>query len=149
MEHKPLAVGTLLKNRYQVTRLVAGGGMAWVYEVEELRHDGTRAVWAMKELRADADDTHSLEEGRRLFEQEANILVHSEPSQPAQGGGLFRAKMGAPTWSWSSSMASRWKSAWSTPTRRSSKSRRSTGPSRSATCSPTCTRGPRRSSFAI
>jgi serine/threonine protein kinase len=83
MENKPLAVGTVLKGRYQVTRLVAGGGMAWVYEVEETRRDGSRQVWAMKELRADADDTHSLEEGRQLFEQEANILVHlSHPNLP-------------------------------------------------------------------
>jgi len=83
VEHKPLANGIVLRNRYQITRLVAGGGMAWVYEVQELRADGTRQVWAMKELRADADDAHSLEEGRRLFEQEANILVHlSHPNLP-------------------------------------------------------------------
>ena len=83
METKPLAVGTLLKGRYRITRLVAGGGMAWVYEVEELRVDGTKQVWALKELRADANDTHTLQEGRQLFEQEANILVHlSHPNLP-------------------------------------------------------------------
>ena len=83
METKPLAIGTLLKGRYRVVRLVAGGGMAWVYEVEELRPDGTKQIWALKELRADADDTHTLQEGRQLFEQEANILVHlSHPNLP-------------------------------------------------------------------
>lgn len=83
METKPLAVGTVLKSKYRVTRLVAGGGMAWVYEVEELRADGQRQTWAMKELRADPDDAHSVEEGRRLFEQEANLLVRlSHPNLP-------------------------------------------------------------------
>ncbi len=83
METKPLAVGTVLKGKYRVTRLVAGGGMAWVYEVEELRADGQRQIWAMKELRADADDAHSVEEGRRLFEQEANLLVRlNHPNLP-------------------------------------------------------------------
>ncbi|MHB0855995.1 MAG: serine/threonine protein kinase [Anaerolineae bacterium] len=65
----------LLKERYRVTRLIAGGGMAWVYEVEEQQPDGRRQILAMKELRTDGDDEHSLDEGRLLFEQEANILV--------------------------------------------------------------------------
>jgi serine/threonine protein kinase len=83
MESKPLPVGTTLKERYRITRLVAGGGMAWVYEVEELRTAGPRQIWAMKELRADAEDTHTLEEGRKLFEQEANLLVRlSHPNLP-------------------------------------------------------------------
>lgn len=75
MESKPLAIGTVLRSRYRITRLVAGGGMAWVYKVEERVADGRRQIWAMKELRADADDAHSMEEGRQLFRQEANILV--------------------------------------------------------------------------
>lgn len=82
METKPLAVGTVLKNKYRVTRLIAGGGMAWVYEVEELRPDG-KYIWAMKELRADTVDPATLEEHRKLFEQEANILVRlSHPNLP-------------------------------------------------------------------
>ena len=72
---RPLAVGATLKGRYRVTRLVAGGGMAWVYEVEEMRADGGRAVWAMKELRIDPDDAHTAAESRAMFSQEANILV--------------------------------------------------------------------------
>ena len=83
MESKPLPLGTLLKGKYRITRLVAGGGMSRVYEVAERRPDGTQRTWAMKELRADADDTHTLAEGRRLFEQEANILVRlSHPNLP-------------------------------------------------------------------
>ncbi|MBM3189307.1 MAG: FHA domain-containing protein [Chloroflexi bacterium] len=83
MNTKPLAAGTVLKGKYRITRLIAGGGMAWVYEVEEQRGDGQRHVWALKELRADADDTHTLEEARQLFESEANILVRlSHPNLP-------------------------------------------------------------------
>ncbi|MHB1293979.1 MAG: protein kinase domain-containing protein [Anaerolineae bacterium] len=75
MDTRPLTVGMLLKERYRVTRLIAGGGMAWVYEVEEQQPDGRCRALAMKELRTDGDDAQSLEEGRQLFEQEANILV--------------------------------------------------------------------------
>jgi len=49
--------------------------MAWVYQVEEQLPDGSTYTWAMKELRSDPDDTHSLDEARALFTQEANILV--------------------------------------------------------------------------
>jgi len=83
MEPKPLPVGTVLKNKYTVTRLVAGGGMAWVYQIDERRPNGARQIWALKELRTDRDDTHSLKEARELFEQEANILVRlSNPNLP-------------------------------------------------------------------
>ena len=41
MDTKPLAIGTILRNRYQVMRLIAGGGMAWVYQVQEQRSDGS------------------------------------------------------------------------------------------------------------
>lgn len=75
MEAQQLAPGTILKNRYRVTRLIAGGGMAWVYQVAEDLPDGRSQIWAMKELRADGSDLHTLQEGRQLFEQEANILV--------------------------------------------------------------------------
>lgn len=83
MDTKPLANGTILKNRYQVLRLIAGGGMAWVYQVQEQRPDGAGVLWALKELRLDVDDAGTLAEARRLFEQEANILVRlSHPNLP-------------------------------------------------------------------
>jgi len=83
MEAKPLPVGTVLKGKYEVARLVAGGGMAWVYQIVERGPDGASQTWALKELRTDPDDTHSLKEARQLFEQEANILVRlSHPNLP-------------------------------------------------------------------
>lgn len=75
METRPLPIGTTLKDKYTVTQLVAGGGMAWVYRVEERRPDDTTRTWALKELRAAADDLAVRAEGRRLFEQEARILA--------------------------------------------------------------------------
>ncbi len=75
METRPLPIGTTLKDKYTVTQLVAGGGMAWVYRAEERRPDGTTRTWALKELRAASDDLAVRAEGRRLFEQEARILA--------------------------------------------------------------------------
>jgi hypothetical protein len=72
---KPLAVGVVVKQRYRVTRLIAGGGMAWVYAVREDLPDGSYRTWAMKELRPTTNDPQALEESRLLFEQEANLLV--------------------------------------------------------------------------
>ncbi|MGC9359390.1 MAG: protein kinase domain-containing protein [Anaerolineae bacterium] len=72
---KPLPAGTIVKGRYRVTRLIAGGGMAWVYAVREDLPDGAYRTWAMKELRPTATDPQALEEARTLFEQEANLLV--------------------------------------------------------------------------
>ncbi|HHX65840.1 MAG TPA: protein kinase [Chloroflexi bacterium] len=90
MQTKPLAVGTLVKGRYIITRLVAGGGMAWIYEVEERLPNGTARVWAMKELRIDADDNHTAEESRHLFEQEANILVQLDHPNLPQVSAYFQ-----------------------------------------------------------
>jgi len=43
---QPLAIGTVLKNQYRIVRLVGGGGMAWVYQVEELPV-GSGVLWAL------------------------------------------------------------------------------------------------------
>jgi len=75
MKRGPLPIGTTLKGRFVITRLIAGGGMAWVYQVEERRPDGAAHIWAMKELRLDSRDPTVQAEAQRLFEQEAHILV--------------------------------------------------------------------------
>ena len=70
---QPLAIGTLLKSQYRIVRLVGGGGMAWVYQVEELP-PGSGRLWALKELRPQTQDKKERATARALFEQEAQLL---------------------------------------------------------------------------
>jgi serine/threonine protein kinase len=70
---QPLAIGTVLKNQYRIVRLVGGGGMAWVYQVEELP-PGSGKLWALKELRPQTQDKAEQATARSLFEQEARLL---------------------------------------------------------------------------
>ena len=70
---QPLAIGTVLNGQYRIVRLVGGGGMAWVYQVEELPA-GSGILWALKELRPQTEDKAERATARRLFEQEAKLL---------------------------------------------------------------------------
>ena len=70
---QPLAIGTVLNGQYRIARLVGGGGMAWVYQVEELPA-GSGILWALKELRPQTEDKAERATARRLFEQEAKLL---------------------------------------------------------------------------
>jgi serine/threonine protein kinase len=70
---QPLAIGTVLKSEYRIVRLVGGGGMAWVYQVEELPA-GSGQLWALKELRPQTEDKAERATARRMFEQEAELL---------------------------------------------------------------------------
>lgn len=70
---QPLAIGTILKHKYRTVRLVGGGGMAWVYQVEELP-PGSGKLWALKELRPQTQDKDEQAVARDLFEQEAKLL---------------------------------------------------------------------------
>ncbi|MGD8905118.1 MAG: serine/threonine-protein kinase, partial [Anaerolineae bacterium] len=70
---QPLAIGTVLNSQYRIVRLVGGGGMAWVYQVEELPA-GSGILWALKELRPQTEDKAEQAAARRLFEQEAKLL---------------------------------------------------------------------------
>jgi hypothetical protein len=70
---QPLAIGTVVKNRYRIVRLVGGGGMAWVYQVEELP-PGSGKLWALKELRPQTEDRTEQAVAHDLFEQEAKLL---------------------------------------------------------------------------
>ena len=82
---KPLAVDTLLKGKYEyrVRRLVGGGGMAWVYQVEKVTGPNAATVWAMKELRPQTEDPDTQAHARALFNQEVTILAQlSHPNLP-------------------------------------------------------------------
>jgi hypothetical protein len=70
---QPLAIGTVLKNRYRIVRLVGGGGMAWVYQVEE-QPPGSGKLWALKELRPQTQNKNERAIARGLFEQESRLL---------------------------------------------------------------------------
>jgi serine/threonine protein kinase len=70
---EPLAIGTVLKNQYRIVRLVGGGGMAWVYQVEELPV-GSGKLWALKELRPQTQDKAEQATAHKLFGQEAKLL---------------------------------------------------------------------------
>ncbi len=70
---QPLAIGTVVKSKYRIVRLVGGGGMAWVYQVEELP-PGSGKLWALKELRPQTQDKNEQAVARSLFEQEARLL---------------------------------------------------------------------------
>lgn len=82
---QPLAIGTVLKNRYRIVRLVGGGGMAWVYQVEELP-PGSGRLWALKELRPQTEDKTEQAVARTLFEQESRLLRDlDQPNIPKIG----------------------------------------------------------------
>ena len=70
---QPLAIGTVLKNQYRIVRLVGGGGMAWVYQVEELPA-GSGKLWALKELRPQTEDRSERAVAQGLFQQESRLL---------------------------------------------------------------------------
>jgi hypothetical protein len=70
---QPLGIGTILDSQYRIIRLVGGGGMAWVYQVEELPA-GSGQLWALKELRPQTEDKDEQATARHLFEQEARLL---------------------------------------------------------------------------
>ncbi len=70
---QPLAIGTVLKNQYRIVRLVGGGGMAWVYQVEELP-PGSGKLWALKELRPQTEDRTERAVAQGLFQQESRLL---------------------------------------------------------------------------
>jgi serine/threonine protein kinase len=73
---KPLSVGDVVKGQheYRIKRLVGGGGMAWVYQVEKLSNDGNPSLWALKELRPQTQDPDTQDHALVLFEKEAHIL---------------------------------------------------------------------------
>jgi serine/threonine protein kinase len=83
---QPLAIGTVLNGQYRIVRLVGGGGMAWVYQVEELP-PGSGKLWALKELRPQTQDKVEQATARKLFEQEARLLrTLDHPSIPQIAG---------------------------------------------------------------
>lgn len=76
-----LAPGTLLAQRYEIASVVGRGGMSAVYRASDRRLP--KAVWAIKEMWADALAPEDRDEAQRLFEREVTILAAlSHPALP-------------------------------------------------------------------
>lgn len=79
-----LAPNTIIRGargEYRIMGVIGRGGMGAVYRAQRLA-DGT--IWAFKEMRPPPDTApHEIEENRRLFFQEAELLRHlSHPNLP-------------------------------------------------------------------
>ncbi|WP_026369615.1 protein kinase domain-containing protein [Kallotenue papyrolyticum] len=85
-----LPVGTVVEGqqgRYEVLAVVGRGGMGVVYRVRDL---ATGAIWALKEQRpAEPLKPDELEESRRLFEQEARLVLSISHPNAVSGRELF------------------------------------------------------------
>jgi len=77
-----LPPGTILQGKYRIVNMVGGGGMAHVYQVEEV-HPHPGQIWALKELRPTSDSPEEQAEARRQFSQEARLLARLDhPNLP-------------------------------------------------------------------
>lgn len=75
--------GTVLEEKYLVRQVIGGGGMAFVYRVEDTRLGSSGQVWALKELRSTSGSADDQAEAQRLFRQEAELLANLDhPNLP-------------------------------------------------------------------
>ena len=78
----PIEAGTVLRNRYQVKKVIGQGGMGCIYLAEDLRLEGR--LCAVKEVEYDrALPEEMLIEARNQFQREATILARLDhPNLP-------------------------------------------------------------------
>jgi len=78
----PIKTGTVLRNRYQVKKIIGQGGMGSIYLSEDLRLEGR--LCAVKEVEYDrALPEEMLKEARGQFQREATILARLDhPNLP-------------------------------------------------------------------
>ena len=78
----PMKAGTVLRKRYQVTRIIGQGGMGCIYLSEDLRLEGR--LCAVKEVEYDrALPEEMLQEARDQFQREATVLARLDhPNLP-------------------------------------------------------------------
>src|SRR4051794_11480510 len=80
-----LTAGTVLRERYRITRKIAQGGMGAVYEVADLEVPGMR--WAIKEMAQSALHPDERTQALRDFMREATLLATLQhPNLPAFHG---------------------------------------------------------------
>jgi serine/threonine protein kinase len=74
-------MSTLLQERYRIVEMIGQGGMATVYQAEDLRLPGK--AWAVKEMRADLLPATDRLPAVKAFRREAELLARLEhPSLP-------------------------------------------------------------------
>lgn len=78
----PIKTGTVLRNRYQVTKIIGQGGMGCIYLSEDLRLEGR--LCAVKEVEYERTlPEEILKEARDQFQREATILARLDhPNLP-------------------------------------------------------------------
>ena len=78
----PIKTGTVLRNRYQVQKIIGQGGMGSIYLAEDLRLEGR--LCAVKEVEYDrALPEDMLKEARDQFQREATVLARLDhPNLP-------------------------------------------------------------------
>lgn len=78
----PIKTGTVLRNRYQVNKIIGQGGMGCIYLAEDLRLEGR--LCAIKEVEYDRGlPEEMLIEARKQFQREATVLARLDhPNLP-------------------------------------------------------------------
>jgi len=78
----PMQAGTVLRNRYQVQKIIGQGGMGCIYLADDLRLEGR--LCAVKEVEYEhALPEEMLEEARNQFQREATVLARLDhPNLP-------------------------------------------------------------------
>ena len=82
---RPIALGTVLQNRYRLTKILGQGGMARTYLAED--QGRFNELCALKELIPAQTENYVLEKSKELFQREAAILYQIQHPQVPQ----FRA----------------------------------------------------------
>jgi len=77
----PLPANTLLQKRYRIIKMIGQGGMATIYQAEDLRFPGK--VWAVKEMREDFLPVTDRLPAIQAFTREAELLARLQhPNLP-------------------------------------------------------------------
>jgi len=77
----PLPANAVLQNRYRIIKMVGGGGMANVYQAEDMRFPGK--TWAVKEMREELLPVTDRLPAIQAFTREAELLARLEhPTLP-------------------------------------------------------------------
>ena len=74
----PLPVNTLLQKRYRIIKMIGQGGMATIYQAEDLRFPGK--VWAVKEMRDELLPATDRLPAVQAFAREAELLARLQHS---------------------------------------------------------------------